>query len=251
MSGNSPADSRPSARVFTTTRWSVVLAASDPASGSSGNALSALCSTYWYPLYAYARRRGRSAEEAADLTQEFFARLLEKQYLRSADPERGRFRAFLLTVFKRFLAKEYERGQALKRGGEQSLLSIDVSQGEERYRLEPADEWTAEKLYERRWALTLLDSVMAALGREYDERGKSRLFASCKACLIGADSAPAYSAIASELGMSETAVRVAVHRMRQRYRELLREEIGHTVETPEDVDDELRMLRAALRREDS
>lgn len=235
---------------FATTRWSLVLSAGDPASEGCRDALGTLCATYWYPLYAYVRRRGSTAEEAADLTQEFFAQLLEKQFLRSADRERGRFRSFLLTVFKRFLSKEQERGRTLKRGGGRQTVSIDCATGEQRYRLEPADEWTAEKLYERGWALTLLDSVVTRLGREFDDRNKSVLFAACKPCLLGAEAAPDYAAIAAELGMSETAVRVAVHRMRQRYRELLREEIRHTVETPADVDDELRMLRSALRGED-
>jgi DNA-directed RNA polymerase specialized sigma24 family protein len=243
------AESQSQARVFATTRWSLVLSAGDPTSESYGEALGKLCSTYWYPLYAYTRRRGYRGEEAADLTQEFFARLLEKQFLRSADRERGRFRSFLLTLFKRFLAKEQERGRALKRGGGRQPLSIDIALGEQRFRLEPANEWTAERLYERGWALTLLDSVVTRLGFEFAERSKSRLFELCKPCLMGAEAAPVYAAIAAELGMSETAVRVAVHRMRQRYRELLREEIRHTVETPEDVDDELRTLRSALRGE--
>jgi DNA-directed RNA polymerase specialized sigma24 family protein len=224
-----------------------VLSAGDPTSESYGDALGSLCSTYWYPLYAYARRRGYPTDEAADLTQEFFARLLEKQFLRTADQERGRFRSFLLTVFKRFLTKELERGRALKRGGGRPPLSIDVATGEQRYGLEPRDEWTAEKLFERGWALTLLDSVVTRLGREFEERNRSALFEACRPCLMGSEAGPVYSTIAAELGMSETAGRVAVHRMRQRYRELLREEIRHTVETPEDVDDELRRLRSALR----
>lgn len=232
---------------FATTRWSIIVRAGDRASPESRTALQTLCEAYWYPLYAYARRRGSGPEESADLTQEFFARLLEKPVLQTADRERGRFRAFLLTVFKRFLANEAERQGAQKRGAGRPPLSIDASTGEERYRFEPADAWTPERLYERRWALTLLDRVMERLGEEYQGRGKAELFERCKPALIGAETAEPYADLARQLGMAETAVRVAVHRMRQRYRQLLTEEVRQTVETPAEVDEELRALRAALR----
>jgi RNA polymerase sigma-70 factor (ECF subfamily) len=236
---------------FATTRWSIVLQAGDRASPESQRALQTLCEAYWYPLYAYARRRGSGPDESADLTQEFFARLLERPVLQTADRERGRFRAFLLTVFKRFLSNEAERHGAQKRGAGRLPLSIDAARGEERYRFEPADPWTPERLYERRWALTLLDRVMQRLGDEYQGRGKAELFERCKPALTGADTAAPYADVARQLGMAETAVRVAVHRMRQRYRELLTEEVRQTVDTPAEVDEELRSLRRALRGENA
>ncbi|MFV1967115.1 MAG: RNA polymerase sigma factor [Pirellulaceae bacterium] len=206
---------------FETTHWSVVLAAAHRSSPDSDEALESLCRTYWYPLYAYVRRRGYSADDAKDLTQEFFARLLEKDYLQAADCERGRFRSFLLTVLKRFLSKERERAEAQKRGGGRKLLSIDFTSGEDRCRLEPSHDWTPEKVYERRWALTLLDQVLNRLGREYAEKQETQLFEHLKVYLTGSSGAPAYAQTAADLSMSESAVKVAVHRMRQRYRELL------------------------------
>jgi RNA polymerase sigma factor (sigma-70 family) len=231
---------------FATTRWSVVLAAGNRASPDADAAIEALCRTYWYPLYAYSRRRGDTREQAQDLTQEFFLRLLDRNDLQSADPQRGRFRAFLLTVFKHFLAHERERQQAQKRGGDVRHFSIDAESGEERYRQEPTDRWTPETLYERRWALTLLDRVLTRLREEYASRDKADLFEQCQPCLTGAADAPAYAELAERLAMSEPAVRVAVHRLRQRYRELLRAEVAQTVGHPDDVEAELQHLRAAL-----
>jgi RNA polymerase sigma factor (sigma-70 family) len=226
-----------------------VLAAGDRASPDADGAIEALCRTYWYPLYAYSRRRGETGEEARDLTQEFFLRLLDREFLKSADPQRGRFRAFLLTIFKRFLSHERERRQAQKRGGGVLHFSIDAEHGEERYRQEPVDRWTPERLFERRWALTLLERVMTRLQEEYASRNKAELFQQCKPCLVGAAETPSSSELAERLSMSEAALRVAVHRLRQRYRELLRAEVAQTVEHPDEVDAELQHLRAALRGE--
>jgi RNA polymerase sigma-70 factor (ECF subfamily) len=232
---------------FVTTHWSLVLAAGKGASPDAQAALASLCQTYWYPLYAYVRRQGHQPDDAQDLTQEFFARLLEKHYLQSADPERGRFRSFLLTAFKRFLSKERERARSKRRGGGMKLLPLDFEAGERRYSLEPAHDATAEKIYEQRWALTLLDRVFARLRDEFDQAGKQRVFNYLKVYLTGGTGTPSYQEAAVELGMTEGAVRVAAHRLRRRYRDLVREEIAQTVAGPEDVDEELRHLFAALR----
>lgn len=244
---SSAADSDRANAVFATTRWSVVVSAGHQSSPDAETALETLCRTYWYPLYAFARRRGSSPEDAADLTQEFFARLLEKEFLRSADREKGRFRSFLLTMFKRFLSKEHDRAQALKRGGGRRRMSIDVEVGEQRYGYEPTDDWTPEALFERRWALTLLEQVINRLQGDYDAKGKRPLFDLCKPFLTGSGSGPPYEEIARELAMNETAVRVAVHRLRERYREMLQQEVSQTIAETDAVEDELNHLRAALR----
>ena len=232
---------------FATTRWSVVLAAGKGASPDADTALASLCQRYWYPLYAFVRRSGHQPADAQDLTQEFFARLLEKHYLRAADPERGRFRSFLLASCKHFLSKERDRAKAQKRGGGRKVLPLDFEAGERRYSLEPTHEATAEKVYERRWALTLLDQVFARLRNEFDRAGKRNEFDRLKVYLTGEAAALSYREAAAELGTTEGAVKVAVHRLRRRYRELVREEIGHTVAGPDDVAEELRRLFAALR----
>jgi RNA polymerase sigma-70 factor (ECF subfamily) len=231
---------------FVTTHWSVVLAAGKVASSEAQEALEVLCQTYWYPLYSYVRRQGHQPDDAQDLTQEFFARLLEKNYLQSADPERGRFRSFLLSAFKRFLSKERDRERTKKRGGGRKLLPLDFETGERRYNLEPAHEVTAEKIYEQRWALTLLDQVFARLRDELDQAGKQQEFNCLKVYLTGEAGTPSYQEVAAELAMTEGAVKVAVHRLRRRYRALVREEIAQTVAGPGDVDEELRHLFAAL-----
>jgi RNA polymerase sigma-70 factor (ECF subfamily) len=248
-SSDPPELSVPSAaRHFHTTRWSLVLAAGQQASAASHEALGALCQLYWYPLYAFARRQVSQAEEAQDLTQEFFARLLEKDYLRAADPERGKFRSFLLTAFKHFLAKERDRARAQKRGGGQQVLPLDFQAGEQRYSREPAHEVTAEKLFERRWALTLLDRVLARLRGEFEVAGKQTLFERLKGCLAGEKNpGGSYQELASDLQMTEGAVKVAVYRLRRRYQELLLEEIAQTVAAPEEIEDELRHLFEAVR----
>ena len=234
---------------FATTHWSVVLAAAHRGSRESEEALAALCETYWYPLYAYVRRRGHTANDARDLTQEFFAVLLEKGYLQAADRERGRFRSFLLTALKRFLAKERDRAKAQKRGGGRGLISLDVRAGEDRYALEPSHDWTPERVYERRWALTLLDEAMAQLRQRYAADKKPLVFERLKAFLTGEGQGTSYSEIGGELGMSEGAVKMAVHRLRQRYREVLRTEVAQTLADLQDVDEELKHLLAAVRGE--
>ncbi len=250
MASSDPPDPsmRDAARGFQTTRWSLVLAAGQPATAASREALATLCQVYWYPLYAYARRQGSRAEDAQDLTQEFFVRILEKDYLRVADPERGKFRSFLLTAFKHFLTKEHDRAQALKRGGGSQLLPLDFQAGEQRYSREPTHQATPERIFERRWALTLLDRVLGRLREEFKQAGKQKIFERLKTCLTGEKNpGNSYQQLAAELQMTEGAVKVAVYRLRRRYQELLREEIAQTVAAPEDIDDELRHLFEAVR----
>jgi RNA polymerase sigma-70 factor (ECF subfamily) len=250
MPPSDPAD-RPNsdaARDFHTTRWSLVLAAGQQESADSREALATLCQIYWYPLYVFARRQVAHAEEAQDLTQEFFAQLLEKDYLRVADPERGKFRSFLLTAFKHFLAKERDRARALKRGGGSRLLPLDFQAGEQRYSREPAHKITPEKIFERRWALALLDRVLARLRTEFEHAEKQKIFDRLKICLTG-EKHPggSYQDLAAELQITEGAVKVAVYRLRRRYQELLRDEISQTVAGPADIEDELRHLFEAVR----
>ncbi len=229
-------------RRFATTHWSLVLAAGRRSSPASGQALAALCQTYWYPLYAHVRRRGYGAEDAQDLIQEFFSRLLEKDYLRVADPERGRFRSFLLAAVDHFLAKEWRRAHAQKRGGQRAAISLDFQAGESRYSAEPAHELTPQAIYERRWALTLIERALAKLRDEFAGDDKLPLFERLKAYLGGDKVAVPYRQIAATLGMSEGAVKVAVHRLRRRCRDLVRAEIAQTVAGPEDIEEELREL---------
>jgi RNA polymerase sigma-70 factor (ECF subfamily) len=234
------------ARQFASTHWSLVVAAGQRDRPESEAALANLCRLYWYPLFAYARRHLANREDAQDLTQEFFARLLERDYLRQADPQRGRFRSFLLTAFKHFLAHERERANAQKRGGGRKALPLDFQFGERRYQREPSHQATAEALYERGWALTLLEQALARLREEQTGTGKGRLFECLKGTLTGAAPPRPYAELAAELGMSAEAVKVAAHRLRRRYGELLRAEIAQTVTTAEEIDDELRDLFAAL-----
>jgi RNA polymerase sigma-70 factor (ECF subfamily) len=230
---------------FATTRWSLVLAAKDRAAPEARHALADLCAAYWYPLYAYVRRQGHDAEQAQDLTQEFFAKLLEKDFLRAVDPVKGRFRAFLLSALRHFLANEWDRAKAAKRGGGRTPQSLDFQSAEERYRLEPGHQLTAEKLFERRYALTLLEQVLQRLRQEMVDGGKQKLFEGLKPYLAGAAES-SYTETARTLDMSEGAVKTAVHRLRRRYRELLRESIAETVEKESEIDDEIRDLFAAL-----
>ncbi len=238
---------RPGAE-FPITHWSVVLSASDPSSTRAREALEKLCRTYWYPLYAYVRRRGKTPPDAQDLTQEFFARLLARHWLERADQARGRFRTFLLTALERFLANEWDRERALKRGGDRQFVSLDWTTAENRYGFEPPDPLTPEQIFERRWALTLLDTVLEKLGAEYSRQGKGELFAALKLGLVSDRSALPYPELAHSLHLSESGVRVAVHRLRQRYRELLRSEIANTVDSTEVVDAEMRHLFNVLSR---
>jgi RNA polymerase sigma factor (sigma-70 family) len=231
------------ARQFVTTRWTIVLTAGRTDTTQAQAALEKLCQTYWYPIYAYVRRQGHSPEDAQDLTQEFFARLIAKNYVRDVDPSKGKFRSFLLASLKHFLANEWDKSRAQKRGGGQTIVSLDA---ETRYRLEPADVVSADKIFDRRWALTLLDEVLKRLRDEYAADGKARLFEQLKETLTGERSTTPYAKLGDRLGMTEGAVKVAVHRLRQRYRETLRAEIAETVSGPEEVEEELRHLYVAL-----
>jgi RNA polymerase sigma-70 factor (ECF subfamily) len=232
---------------FATTHWSLVLAASRRAAADAADALATLCAHYWYPLYAHVRRRGHDAEEAQDLVQEFFARLLEHDDLQAADQRRGRFRSFLLAALDHFLANEWRRGRAQKRGGGHKPLALDFARGEARYLREPCHTMTAERVYERHWALTLIERAVAGLREEFAEAGKLDQFDRLKPYLGGGEGTVPYREIAGAQGISEGAVKVSVHRMRRRCRELVRAEIAQTVAGPKDLEDELRDLFAAVR----
>jgi RNA polymerase sigma factor (sigma-70 family) len=231
---------------FDTTQWSLVVAAADRTSPKAEEALATLCQSYWYPVYSYVRRQGYSADDAADLTQGFFTRLLEKDYLQQVDRERGRFRAFLLASCRHFLSNERDHARAQKRGGGQRLVSIDAAAAEERLKLEPSHHLTPEKEYMRRFALAVIDSALRSLRLELEPRGKARTFDCLKSFLVGEAAADSYAQAAAELGSTEGAVRVTVHRLRRRFRDRLREEIGRTVDDAASVDDELRALLASL-----
>lgn len=230
-------------RPFATTHWSMVLAAAQ-ASGSeeARQALAQLCETYWYPLYAFVRRKGYNPNEAQDLTQEFFAHLLANATIQKADQNRGRFRSFLLTSMQNFLANQHRARIAIKRGGGVQHLPLDFDKGEDRYRQEPAELMTPEKIYERRWAMTLMKRVLDRLGEEQTAAGKGEAFEILKHYLGGTDDQRPYREIAEQLGMPEGTIKVTVHRLRKRCRELLRAEISQTVETEAAIDDELRQL---------
>lgn len=230
---------------FATTRWSVVLQAGEREGAASEEALAALCEVYWYPLYSFVRRWGHSADDAQDLTQEFFARLLEKGALRAATPSRGRFRSFLLAALKHFLSNERERTNALKRGGGRPPLPLEFETAEGRYSLEPAGQGDPEQAFERQWALAVLAETLRRLEAEQANAGKLDVFARLKGELTG-DRELSYADLGKQLGMSEGAVKVAVHRLRRRFGELLRKEIAGTVSDPQEVDDEIRYLFAAL-----
>jgi RNA polymerase sigma-70 factor (ECF subfamily) len=234
--------------MFATTRWSLVLAARGRPSPEARAALADLCHVYWYPLYAFVRRQGHTPDEAQDLTQEFFVRLLDRDFFAPVDRAKGRFRSFLLAACKHFLANEHDRARAQKRGGGRAVLSLDFGDAEGRYRLEPADALTPERAFERQWALTLLDQVLARLKAEFIEAGKGPLFERLKGFLAGDRSVGPYERVAAELDMTEGALKVAVHRLRRRYRELLQEEIGRTVSDPNEARDEIADLFAALSR---
>jgi RNA polymerase sigma-70 factor (ECF subfamily) len=231
---------------FAATRWSVVLAAAKDRSGThTRRALEELIQAYWFPVYAYIRRQGQGPQQAEDLTQEFFTRLLEKKHLASVDQSKGRFRSFLLTAVKRFLVNQWDKSQAQKRGGGKRFIALDALAAEARYSVEPVDELTPERLFDRRWALAVLDQVLNRLRQEYTDRGKANLFESLQSSLAdGPDGG--YARIAREMGMSEGAVKVAAHRLRRRYRQLLREEIAQTMAGPEEIEAEIRHLMECL-----
>jgi DNA-directed RNA polymerase specialized sigma24 family protein len=236
----------PSSAHFPTTCWSRVAHASDPSDPEAGLALEGLCRDYWYPLYAFIRRRGFGPDDAGDLVQSFLADLLERRDLAGADRERGRFRAYLRAACAHFLAHQRDRDRALKRGGGRRTISIDLPAAEGRYGREPAHELTPERLFERRWALDLLGHVLSRLEAEAVESGKGKLFSHLRPMLEGDDRAESYRDVGTAVGLSEGAVKVAAHRMRTRYRELLREEVGRTVVDPDEVDAELSDLIVSL-----
>jgi RNA polymerase sigma factor (sigma-70 family) len=233
---------------FVTTHWSVVLRAGRDDSSGALAAMQTLCQTYWYPLYAFVRRLGHSAPDAEDLVQGFFERCLEKNYLSAAQQAKGRFRSFLLLALKRFLANEWDRSQTCKRGAGQPLVALDGLSPEQRYAQEPANQLSPDKLFERRWALTLLEQVLARLRAEQVAAGRLAVFEALKDCLTSGGRGMHYTALGVRLGISEGAVKVAVHRLRQRYRELLEEEIAQTVSSPEEIREERRYLLAVLSR---
>jgi RNA polymerase sigma-70 factor (ECF subfamily) len=231
---------------FATTHWSVVLQAGQPGAPGYQQALETLCRGYWFPLYAYLRRHGYNSHQAEDYTQAFFCKVLEKQVLRLADSKRGRFRSFLLATLKNFLADERDRARAQKRGGGRKLLSIDFNQAENQYALEPADRLSPEKLFDKSWALTVLERTMACLKTELAGKNKKELFDHLKIYLTAEKGSIPYRDTAAELNMTEAAVRTAVHRLRRHYRKSLRDEIAQTVTTEDQIDEEIDDLFAAL-----
>jgi RNA polymerase sigma-70 factor (ECF subfamily) len=231
---------------FKPTHWSVVLATRDEDGPEARDALERLCRTYWFPLYAYVRRRGYSHEEAEDLTQAFLAHLLERNRIARADPQRGRFRSFLLAAMQNFLADHWDRLKAQKRGGRAPMVAWDSMSAESRYRSEAADPHTPEDLYQRQWAKALLEAVFERLRQEFEAQGKARLFAQLKVCLTQSRAQIPYGRLAAALDVGEAAVRMAVHRLRQRYRDLLRAEIARGLADPAEIEEELRDLRRVL-----
>jgi DNA-directed RNA polymerase specialized sigma24 family protein len=235
-----------SSPLFATTHWSVVLAAGGSASPGAAEALEKLCRTYWYPLYAFIRREGYDADEAQDLAQGFFARLLEKRYLAQVDRDKGRFRSFLLMALKHFLSDERDRARALKRGGGRIMVSLDALDAEGRYSMEPVDQMSAEKIFERRWALTVLAAVATRLREEFGSAGKAQRFSVLERFLPGEQAACTYAEAAAELDVAPGTVKWEVHQLKRRYRELLRAEIASTLASPDQVDEEVQHLVAVL-----
>ncbi len=237
---------RQNAPQFATTHWSLVVSAGSPDEPAAQRALSELCNAYWYPLYAYVRRRVDDVHDAQDLTQAFFSHLLEQQTIARADPTRGRFRAFLLTALKNFLAGEWQKGRARKRGGGRAILSLDFDSGESRYQIEPADHLTPEKLYEQRWVLTLLDHVLDRLQVEMVETGRRQYFEQLKTAITGDATAHEYEQAGRALGITAAAAKQAGYRMRKRYRQLFRLEVLRTLADGGDVDDEILQISEIL-----
>lgn len=233
-------------KYFATTRWTVVLTAGSATAPGAGQALEELCSTYWFALYAFVRRQGHSKEDAEDLVQGFFARFFEKNYLDGVSSEKGKFRSFLLAALKHFLANEWDRAGRQKRGGHATHLSLDWDEAHTRYQVDPADQLTPDKLYDRAWAVMLLERVLARLRQENLADGKLAVFDRLKPFLTLGKGAIPYSEAAKELNLTEEAARVAVHRLRRRYRELLREEVAQTLSHPGQIEEEMRALLGAF-----
>ena len=247
MADSVTSEGRP--RIFPATQWTVILSAGGTPSPESAVALERLCRAYWFPLYAFVRRGGHAPPDAKDLTQEFFARLLEHNWIAYADRQKGRFRSFLLMAMKRFLFKEWDKANALKRGGRLQRVPLELDTAEGRYTSELADTRTPEQVFEKQWVLTLLKSVLTRLRQDYEQDGRGTLFQALEPCLIGSRDTQPYAAVAAELGMTEGAVKVAVCRLRDRYRECLKAEVAQTVASPAEVDEELRhLLRVMARR---
>ena len=239
-------ESTPPANRFATTRWSMVLGAANQDSKQAPKALAELCDAYWFPLYAFVRRQGWSAQDAEDLTQDFFARILEKQTLANVGPEKGRFRTFLLVSLKRFLTNEHERRTATKRGGGRKSVSFDQADAEDRYALASSESSSPEHAFERRWALAVLERALKSLSDEFASRGKEKLCSQLKSYLASDQGAPTYAQMAEQMGITEAAVKVAVHRLRGRYRALVEDEILSTLEDPNQLPQEIDYLMQAL-----
>jgi RNA polymerase sigma factor (sigma-70 family) len=235
------------AGAFSTTHWSVVLQAGQDDSLDTTAALDRLCQSYWYPLYVFVRRKGYSPPDAQDLTQEFFARFLEHKYVGLADQSRGKFRTFLIRSLEHFLVNEWNKACAAKRGGSRPVISWDEQEAESRYLAEPAKDLAPDKVFEKRWAMSLLETALAHLEEEFSAAHKREIFAALKVCVWGEETSASYQQLGAQLGMAEGAVKGTVHRLRQRYRELLRAEVAQTVATSAEVDEELRHLAAVLR----
>ena len=231
---------------FVTTHWSVVLSAGHSDTPRAVDALQRLCQTYWYPLYTYVRRRGYSPPDAQDLTQGFFACLLERQSLATADPNKGRFRSFMLGAMNYFLATEWTKMQTQKRGGGREIVSLDLAAAEQRFDLESADHATPDKAFDQAWATALLDKVLSQLEAEFRREGKTQLFNTLKQTLAGSRESQPYAALAAQLSINEGAVKTAVHRLRKRYRQLLEAEIANTVASPDEVKEEMRYLLSVM-----
>jgi len=236
----------PSHAAFVSTHWSMVLAAGHSSAPGAREALGKLCGSYWFPLYAFIRRQGHTPHDAQDSTQQFFVWLIEHKHLRVADAERGKFRSFLLTMLKHFLSDERKKVRAQKRGGGQELLSLDAQSAEDRYCLELATDVIPETYFDRRWALTVMEQTVARLREEYIVADRAELFEELKHFQPGEETGLSYAEVAVRLGLTESAVKSAIYRLRQRHGDLLREEIAHTVTTPAEVDEEIRHLIAVL-----
>jgi RNA polymerase sigma-70 factor (ECF subfamily) len=240
------AAAEPAPQWFATTHWSVVIAAGRGDSPQAASALEKLCRAYWLPIYSYVRQRGHSPHDALDLAQGFFALLLERNDFAAANPHRGRFRSFLLAALNHFLANQHDRAMAAKRGGGKVFISLDDDTVEKRYQLEPITELSPDKIYERRWALAVMEQAMNVLSAEFTQSGKARQFELLKKFLTSEAGPAEYAAIGHELGLTEGAVAVSVYRLRQRYRELVRIEVAQTVASPLEIEDEMRHLLSLL-----